>query len=105
MERIKPVTAPGVAVCRHHCTSEHQFSSDEVEFLAAIEEFKKTSGKKFPTWTDTLKVILSLGYLKMDRATPAHSDVPEPFHEDELVDLYGEIPSSWFDLPTGLAGA
>ena len=47
---------------RHHCTAEKVFESDETEFLIAMEKFKNRSGKKFPTWCDTLGVLKSLGY-------------------------------------------
>lgn len=54
----------GGRTIRHHATTDHIFDSDETEFLAAIEEFKEASGKKFPTWTDALRVMKSLGYCK-----------------------------------------
>lgn len=52
----------------HHATSEHDFTSDETEFLMAIDRFKVQTGKKFPTWLDVMAVFRSLGY---------HKDEPE----------------------------
>lgn len=52
-----------------HATSEHIFSADEMEFLAAIEEFKRATGKKFPTWSEALSVLRGLGYRKADENT------------------------------------
>jgi hypothetical protein len=52
---------------RHHATCEHNFEADETEFLIAMDRFKQRSGKNFPTWSDTLSVLKSLGYAK--RAT------------------------------------
>jgi hypothetical protein len=34
------------------------------EFIQAIERFKADRGRAFPTWTDVLSVIKSLGYAK-----------------------------------------
>ena len=50
--------------CRHHCTSDHTFTAEELEFLQAMEDFKKATNKKFPTWTDALNVLMGLGYYK-----------------------------------------
>ena len=46
------------------------YSDEEREFLAAIDHFKASTGKKFPTWTDVLGVIKSLGYVRKRRASP-----------------------------------
>lgn len=34
------------------------------EFEAAMEEYKRTSGRLFPTWTEVLEVLETLGYRK-----------------------------------------
>lgn len=54
---------------RHHATSEHIFDSEETDFLIAMDQFKQRTGKKFPTLTETLAVVKSLGYRK--RPAPA----------------------------------
>ncbi len=38
------------------------YAADEIEFLRAIERFKR--GRPFPTWTEVLKVLKGLGYRK-----------------------------------------
>ncbi len=35
-----------------------------VEFGLAMEEFKHRTGHKFPTWSEALEVLRSLGYRK-----------------------------------------
>jgi hypothetical protein len=52
---------------QHHATGEKDFSSDETEFLVAMDAFKRTSGKNFPTLCDTLGVIRRLGYARQPR--------------------------------------
>lgn len=49
---------------RHHATSDVVFDEEETEFLKAMEEFKRSSGKKFPTFTDCMRVLKSLGWTK-----------------------------------------
>ncbi len=36
----------------------------ELEFLAAIQEYKQQSGRMFPTWSEVLEVLTGLGYRK-----------------------------------------
>jgi len=43
---------------------EGEMTKEQFLFLMAIDEFKKTNQKAFPTWTDVLEVIRLLGYRK-----------------------------------------
>lgn len=45
-------------------TSPVDYTDDELEFLKAIEAFKKSSGRQFPTWSEVLTVLRGLGYTK-----------------------------------------
>jgi hypothetical protein len=45
-------------------TCERQYSEPEMEFLNAIQEYKRTSGRMFPTWSEVLEVVHALGYVK-----------------------------------------
>ena len=45
-------------------TCEREYSADEMEFIQAMAEYKKTSGRAFPTWSEVLEVVRSLGYSK-----------------------------------------
>ena len=47
-------------------TCERQYSAPEMEFLDAIQEYKRASGRMFPTWSEVLEVVHSLGYVKAD---------------------------------------
>jgi hypothetical protein len=47
-------------------TCERDYSGAEMEFLRAIQEYKRTSGRLFPTWSEVLEVVRSLGYQKAD---------------------------------------
>ena len=46
-------------------TCERDYSIDEVEFMRAMDEYKRKSGRMFPTWSEVLEVIASLGYRKV----------------------------------------
>jgi hypothetical protein len=45
-------------------TCERDYSSDEIEFMQALESYKKSNGRKFPTLSEILEVVRSLGYQK-----------------------------------------
>ena len=44
---------------------EGQMTEEQFEFLMAIEEYKKTNNRPFPTWTEVLELITALGYRKV----------------------------------------
>lgn len=57
-------------------TCERDYSNSEVEFMHAMQEYKKKSGRMFPTWSEVLEVIKELGYAKPEGlANPADDDV------------------------------
>jgi hypothetical protein len=39
----------------------------------AIDEYKRTNARPFPTWTEVLEVITALGYRKVAEAQPLAS--------------------------------
>lgn len=57
-------------------TCERDYSTDEVEFMNAMSDYKRKSGRMFPTCSEILEVLRGLGYAK-----PGQTSVPsaEPF--------------------------
>jgi hypothetical protein len=47
-------------------TSERDYSDAEMEFMLAMNEYKRRSGRMFPTWSEVLEVLQGLGYQKAD---------------------------------------
>ena len=45
-------------------TCERDYTADEVEFMHALDQYKRTSGRMFPTCSEVLEVIRALGYEK-----------------------------------------
>jgi len=41
-----------------------ELTPDEVEFLLAMERYKREKHRPFPTWHEVLRVVKSLGYRK-----------------------------------------
>ncbi|QDT01220.1 hypothetical protein [Adhaeretor mobilis] len=71
-------------------TCERDYSEKEVEFMNAMDEYKRTSGRMFPTCSEVLEVIFELGYEKVSaaelaqlgRAPIAAESVVEGFDSD-----------------------
>lgn len=51
------------------CTCDIDYTSAELEFMMAMQEYKQASGRMFPTWSEILEVLGSLGYEKSTDAT------------------------------------
>jgi hypothetical protein len=45
-------------------TCERDYSQAELEFMLAMNDYKHKSGRMFPTWSEVLEVLRSLGYEK-----------------------------------------
>jgi hypothetical protein len=61
-------------------TCERDYTMDEIEFMRALDEYKRNSGRMFPTCSEILEVIRSLGYAKLsEEGEPHHpqSSAPE----------------------------
>jgi hypothetical protein len=49
-------------------TTERDYTEAEMEFMMAMNEYKQSSGRMFPTWSEVLEVLRSLGYEKVPLA-------------------------------------
>ena len=43
-------------------TCEREYTDEEVEFMQAMDAYKRSSGRMFPTCSEILEVITKLGY-------------------------------------------
>ena len=46
-------------------TSDRHYSLDEMEFMNALSEFKRASGRLFPSCSEILDILRTLGYEKV----------------------------------------
>jgi hypothetical protein len=56
-------------------TCERDYSNDEIEFMQALDEYKRKSGRMFPTCSEILEVIRALGYEKVGAAAKPLAEV------------------------------
>jgi hypothetical protein len=58
-------------------TCERDYTEEEMEFLTAIDAYKRANRRPFPTWSEVLEVIRALGYRKVETPRPIPG-VPVP---------------------------
>ncbi len=46
-------------------TCERDYSEQEIEFMRAMDDYKRDSGRMFPTCSEVLEVIRALGYFQL----------------------------------------
>ena len=60
-------------------TCEREYTEAEVEFMNALELYKRKNGRMFPTCSEILEVIVGLGYRKMSEVEAvAVGEITEP---------------------------
>tara|TARA_R110002095_G_scaffold173522_1_gene150863 strand:+ start:703 stop:1017 length:315 start_codon:yes stop_codon:yes gene_type:complete len=50
-------------------TCERDYSDHEIDFMKAMDDYKRRSGRQFPTWSEVLEVLHSMGYRKVAEPT------------------------------------
>jgi hypothetical protein len=51
----------------HQGAAGSDYTPDEVEFMQAIDKYKRDQRRPFPTWCEVLAVFIALGYRKRGR--------------------------------------
>jgi hypothetical protein len=64
-------------------TCEKEYSDEEIAFMRAMDLYKRNNRRPFPTWSEVLEVLRSLGYRKTEAAT-ALPGVPVPAKRAEV---------------------
>jgi hypothetical protein len=69
-------------------TCERDYTPDEIEFMSAMDEYKRRNGRMFPTCSEVLEVIKLLGYQKCPQTQPTALpgiDLPVVMGHDSTV--------------------
>ena len=72
-------------------TCERDYSSEEVEFMNALDDYKRTSGRMFPTCSEVLEVIRKLGYQKRPEGQPELPHLPEAGAQPENEPILEQV--------------
>lgn len=46
-------------------TCERDYNNDEIEFMKAMDQYKRDNRRPFPTWSEVLEVLRAMGYRKV----------------------------------------
>jgi hypothetical protein len=72
-------------------TFEKQYTTDEMEFMNAMQRFKECSGKSFPSHGEVIRVAVGLGYrLVIPESDPSSGD--EDGHDDRCLVEAATLP-------------
>ncbi len=55
-------------------TCERDYTADEIEFMRALDAYKRANGRMFPTCSEILEVIRSMGYVRIEEQTEESPD-------------------------------
>src|SRR5210317_148047 len=64
---------------------EGEMTSEQFEFLMAMDQYKQANQRPFPTWTEVLEVIKAMGYRKVAEPKPLESFRKED--KEEIVEV------------------
>ena len=59
-------------------TCERDYNNDEIEFMHALDDYKRKAGRMFPTCSEILEVLTNIGYRKVAEA----QDIYNPEADD-----------------------
>ncbi len=62
-------------------TCDRDYTPAELEFMQAMQNYKASSGRMFPTWSEVLEVLRALGYEKT--SPPAESALGRAGNSDD----------------------
>src|SRR5215475_5956457 len=62
-------------------TCERDYTDEETLFMKAMDRYKRENRRPFPTWSEVLEVLYSMGYAKVNEVT----DLPGTNKEKEAA--------------------
>lgn len=76
-------------------TCERDYTDHEVEFMNALDDYKRKSGRMFPTCSEVLEVLRGLGYVRVSSADLA----AQPLDNSNAASAK-PMPSDWSPAAT-----
>jgi len=58
-------------------TCEREYNDEEINFMQALEAYKRANGRMFPTCSEILEVVRGLGYVLVSPNSENHASNPE----------------------------
>lgn len=67
-------------------TCERDYTADEIEFMHALDAYKRANGRMFPTCSEILEVIRNLGYARTPPSDTPTAVAPAGGDESARID-------------------
>ena len=77
-------------------TCERDYSELEIEFMQAMDEYKRASRRMFPTCSEILEVLINMGYRKVADAQALYNPNAEATTSGEVEALENDLIESEF---------
>jgi hypothetical protein len=74
-------------------TCERDYSIEEVEFMNAMDDYKRKSGRMFPTCSEVLEVIRALGYVRLSPAGRAILAADPELQSEPMLETSSPTPA------------
>ncbi len=71
-------------------TCEREYSDPEIQFMHAMDEYKRASGRMFPTCSEILEVLHKLGYRQIESAEDLMYEPQQPTEQKSEEDVWNE---------------
>lgn len=76
-------------------TCERDYTDTEVEFMNALDDYKRKNGRMFPTCSEVLEVVRSLGYVRLSPSELAAHAIEASVATAEAVAAEEESADDW----------
>lgn len=74
-------------------TCERDYNNEEIEFMQALDAYKRSSGRMFPTCSEILEVIRNLGYVRLTPEQMVEFFPPAETAEESADETIDELES------------
>ena len=71
-------------------TCERDYDDAEIEFMHALDEYKRASGRMFPTCSEILEVLIKIGYRKVAEPQEIYNPEEESKNKEENIESLEE---------------
>ena len=82
-------------------TCERDYTADEIEFMQALDAYKRANGRMFPTCSEILEVIRDMGYVRTSPGAQSQAHYDRVCHRPRprVRRLSGRMRCSGFSRP------
>ncbi len=81
-------------------TCERDYSNDEIEFMQALDVYKRANGRMFPTCSEILEVVRGIGYVRLTPEELEYYNGSEVSDDESELSDEGEFENDAIDSAT-----